>query len=49
MNDKLIVDLKETIAKLNEEIIEKRELLNSLIEKYQEISGIEIDEEIERI
>ena len=49
MNDKLIKEIKETIAQLNEEIIEKREILNSLIEQYQEISEIEIDKEIERI
>lgn len=49
MNDTLINELKETIARLKQEILEKREILDSLIEQYQEISGIEIDEEIERI
>ena len=49
MNDTLINELKETIARLKQEILEKRKILNSLIEQYQEISGIEIDEEIERI
>lgn len=49
MNDTLINELKETIARLNQEISEKREILDSLIEQYQEISGIEIDEDIERI
>ena len=49
MNDTLINELKETIARLKQEILEKRKILNSLIEQYQEISGIEIEEEIERI
>ncbi|MBR6820945.1 MAG: hypothetical protein IKM55_01830 [Bacilli bacterium] len=49
MNDTLINELKETINQIKEEIKEKRKVLDELIEQYQEISGIELDEEIERI
>lgn len=49
MNDELIQELKETISKLNVEIIEKRRLLDSLIEEYQNLSETSIDEDIERI
>lgn len=49
MNDTLINELKETINQIKGEIKEKRKVLDELIEQYQEISGIELDEEIERI
>jgi uncharacterized coiled-coil protein SlyX len=49
MNDVLIQELKETISKLNVEIIEKRKLLDSLIEQYQNLSETLIDEDIERV
>lgn len=49
MNDTLINELKETINQIKEEIKEKRKVLDELIEQYQEISGIELDEGIERI
>lgn len=49
MNDVLIQELKETISKLNLEIIEKRKLLDSLIEQYQNLSETLIDEDIERV
>lgn len=49
MNDTLINELKETINQIKEEIKEKRKVLDELIEQYQEISDIELDEEIERI
>lgn len=49
MNDTLINELKETINQIKEEIKEKRKVLDELIEQYQEITGIELDEEIERI
>lgn len=49
MNDVLIQELKETISKLNLEIIEKRKLLDSLIEQYQNLSETLIDDDIERV
>ena len=49
MNDVLIQELKETISKLNVEIIEKRKLLDSLIEQYQNLSETLIDDDIERV
>lgn len=49
MNDTLVKEIQDIIDKLKKEIIIKREVLNSLIEQYQEISDIEIDEDIERV
>lgn len=46
MNESLIQELKNAIEKLKVEILEKQQKLNSLIDKYQELSGIEIYEDI---
>lgn len=49
MNDVLMKELQEAINRLNDEIIQKREILDSLIEEYQNLSETPIDEDIERI
>lgn len=49
MNDVLMKELQEAINQLNDEIIQKREILDSLIEEYQSMSETPIDEDIERI
>lgn len=49
MNDVLMKELQEAINQLNDEIIQKREILDSLIEEYQNLSETPIDEDIERI
>lgn len=49
MNDVLMKELQEAINQLNDEIIHKREILDSLIEEYQNLSETSIDEDIERI
>lgn len=49
MNDVLMKELQEAINQLNDEIIQKREILDSLIEEYQNLSETPIDEDVERI
>lgn len=49
MKDVLMKELQEAINQLNDEIIQKREILDSLIEEYQNLSETPIDEDIERI
>lgn len=46
MNDKndIIYELKNTIKKLKIEIINKQQELDSLLEQYQELSGIEFED-----
>ncbi len=44
MNENLVVELKDTIDKLKLEILKKQEQLESLIEQYQELSGIELED-----
>lgn len=44
MKENLVKELKETIEKLKIEILEKQQQLNILIEEYQELSGIELDD-----
>ena len=43
MNENLVIELQDTIKKLKMEIIEKQQKLNILIEQYQELTGIELD------
>ena len=45
MNNNLIKELKKAIEQLKLEILNKQEELNSLINQYQELSGIEIEDE----
>lgn len=45
MKEDIIKDIKETIKNLKLEIIEKQEQLEELIQKYQELSGIKLDDE----
>lgn len=45
MQDKIINEAQKIIKDLKKEILEKEKLLNELIKQYQEISGIEFDEE----
>jgi len=45
MNQELIEDLRSAISKLKQEIIEKQNKLDELIDQYQQISGIELEEE----
>ena len=49
MNDVLMKELQEAINQLNDEIIQKREILDSLIEEYQNLSETPIDEVVEII
>lgn len=42
MNENIVEELKNTIENLKKEISQKQEELNSLIEQYQELSGIEL-------
>lgn len=49
MNDVLMKELQEAINQLNDEIIQKREILDSLIEEYQNLSETPIDEDVEII
>ena len=44
MNDEIVIELKNAIKKIKLEIIEKQEKLDSLIEKYQELSNEEIED-----
>lgn len=44
MNDNLVIELKNTIKNIKIEILEKRQQLESLILKYQALTGIDLDE-----
>lgn len=44
MNENLVIELQDNIKKLKMEIIEKQQKLNILIEQYQELTGIELDD-----
>ncbi|MCR4580925.1 MAG: hypothetical protein K5666_00200 [Bacilli bacterium] len=45
MNNELIEELKKAIEQLKLEILEKQEELDSLINQYQELSGIELEDD----
>ena len=45
MKEDIIKELQETIKKLKLEIIKKQEELEMLINQYQELTGIEIEED----
>lgn len=45
MNENLVKDLKAAIKNIKLEIIEKQNQLETLIEQYQELTGIEFDDE----
>lgn len=48
MNDELVLQLKSTIKNLKLEIIKKQEELISLLNQYQELTGVNLDiEEID--
>lgn len=45
MNENLIVELKNTINNLKLEIIQKQVEFDLLINQYQELTGIELEDE----
>ena len=45
MNDSFVVELKNTINNLKSEILKKQNELVSLLEQYQELTGIEFEDE----
>ena len=44
MNENVVEELKNTIKKLKAEILQKQSELISLLEQYQKLTGIELDE-----
>lgn len=48
MQNKLIEDTQKIILELKKDILEKEKLLNELIKQYQEISGMEFEDELEK-
>lgn len=47
MSENLIDELKKSIDELKIEIIQKQTELDSLIDQYQQLAGIEFDEDEE--
>lgn len=45
MTNSIIEELKKTIEKLQLEILDKQAELNLLINQYQELAGIELEDE----
>lgn len=45
MNQTLIQELQEAIKQIKKEILEKQEQLDDLIEQYQNLSGIELEDD----
>ncbi len=45
MNQTLIQELQEAIKQIKKEIIEKQEQLDDLIDQYQKLSGIELEDD----
>lgn len=45
MNQTLIQELQEAIKQIKKEILEKQDQLDDLIDQYQKLSGIELEDD----